>query len=71
MWVPFNIHNKRGALLLHEGTEKNFLCQYNLETFLGNKIDIIDMTFVCIHNLKEFCLKCDRMVIFVYDFFIS
>ena len=49
MWVLFNIH--KGAMLLHEGTEKNFLCQCNLETFLGNKIDIIDMTFVCIHDL--------------------
>ena len=57
MWAPFDRH------------KKGCLCQCNLETFLGNKIDIIDMTFVCIHDLKEFCLKCDRMVLFVYDVF--
>ena len=58
-------------MLLHEGTEKSFLCQCNLERFLGNLIDVIDMTFVCIHDLLELCLECDRVVLFVYDFFIS
>ena len=50
---------------------KNFRCQCNLEMFLGNEIDIIDMTFVCIHHLYELCLECDRVVLFVYDFLIS
>ena len=60
-----------GALFLHEGAVKNFFYQCNLETFLGNKIDVIDMTFVCIHDLQELCLECDRVVLFVYDIFIS
>ena len=32
------------------------------------------MTFVCIQIVlqwKELCLECDRVILFVYDFFIS
>ena len=39
--MPFNIH--KDALLLHEAIEKNLLCRCNLETFLGNKVVIMDM----------------------------
>ena len=43
MFVEMHVGTIQHSLLLYEGTVKNLLSWCNLETFLGNKIVIIDM----------------------------